>query len=243
MKTKHKLVTLQRKAYWKKVKEITKGITIQHIRFNEPSGTSAVDWSGNGLNGAYSNVTLGQTGPREDKCASFNGTNSFCNLHSAGLASAFSAAAGFVMIVAKVSGAGVLTDGTLRVLTQLRADTSNRIRLFRNTGNNAFVLDYTAGGTASQVPVTITTSDWFQLILTWDTTADEVKGYLNETQQGSTLSSLGTWSGAINAAYCTHGANDIAGNNSWDGYLAVGIIGNAALTQAQVTALARAGNF
>ena len=66
----------------------------------------------------------------------FDGTNSYVNIYSASLNTAFSGSAGTFLCWAKVSGAGVWTDAAWRNLITLRVDASNYVEIAKSSTNN-----------------------------------------------------------------------------------------------------------
>jgi hypothetical protein len=53
--------------------------------------------------------------------------------------------------------------------------------------------------------------------MTWDTTADELKAYINGVSVGSAKTSLGTWSGTIDNVYVAR--NTTASNSFYAGHI------------------------
>lgn len=205
----------------------------------EPSGTTATDISGNGRDGVYTGVTLGQTGIGDGRtAASLDGTTSYTNVYSTSLRDAFSAAAGTVMVWAKASGAGVWTDGIERRIINLSVNSSNRVYITKNTASNSLTLLYAAGGTAKSRTLTISSIEWNCFVITWDKAADEVKAYLNGVQQGATLTALGTWAGVLASTTTVIGASATTPTLLWSGSEAHVTLGNRALTAAEVAVLA-----
>ena len=140
-----------RNDYAQRLKKLFEPSIVSYLPLDEPGGSVAFDYSGKGRNGAYTAVTLGQNGIGDGRsAASFNGTSSLCNWHSAALAAAFNGAEGTLMAWAKVSSAGVWTDNAHRTIARVAVDTSNYIQLYKYT-NNAFLFDYFAGGVAEQI--------------------------------------------------------------------------------------------
>jgi len=62
-----------------------------YYKLNETSGTSAIDYSGNGYHGTYSGVTLASANGvfSPDKMPLWDGVNDFLNFYTAGFAGAF----------------------------------------------------------------------------------------------------------------------------------------------------------
>lgn len=81
--------------------------------------------------------------------------------------------------------------------------------------------EYTAGGNGKYIPIIpFTSTAWFSFGLSWSKTDDKLIAYLNGSQAGSPVTSLGNWSGKIASAnigsvgtsLCWHG---------WMSYFAV----------------------
>lgn len=208
--------------YSAKVLNIQAANLILYHPMNEPSGGTAIDASPEGNDGAYTGVTLGQTGIGDgETCPLFDGANDFNDIYSAGLNTDFDEDAGTIAIWAKVSGAGIWTDNAFHWMSQLRVNATNRIFVFKNddAGNKAISFRYIAGGTNSAVNVVTTTTDWFHIAWTWDTVADEMKAYYNGSQTGSTQTGLGNWVGNLVDADTLIGANSETPDLIWDGCL------------------------
>src|SRR3970040_2621670 len=82
--------------------------------------------------------------------------------------------------------------------------TNNAVRTEKTAVATPFRAAYIAGGTTKSVSPVIYEpglsdmgKNWHHLAMTLSTTADEAKVYLDGAQSGSTLTSLGTWSGAV----------------------------------------------
>ena len=102
---------------------------------NDASGTQITDISGHGFHGTYSNVTLGQPGigGGVGTAAGYNGTTSYGNVYSAGLAGAFNGAAGTLLVWIKVASSSMFTDAITRSTVRL-ADRATSV-CFRPTTN------------------------------------------------------------------------------------------------------------
>lgn len=204
----------------------------------EPSGTTIVDESGNGRNGAYTAVTLGQAGIGDGRTsASFNGTTSYGNIHGASFAGAFNPAEGTAALWLKVSGAGVWTDGTTRRALSLRADASNLIQIQRPATNNLLQVLYNAGGTLEAPTIATSSLNWLHIAVTWSKSADQVKIYLNGAQSGATQTGLGIWVGALDSTLTNIGAT-AQPSTVWSGLLAHVAVWNTPLSAAQIATLA-----
>lgn len=210
----------------------------------EPSGSVAYGLK-NGYNGTYSNVTLGQTGIGDGRtCPLFNGSSSFVNLYSAGLAGAFNATAGALALWFKIGSSGIWADGSTDYLINIAADTNNQIYIFKaNTGLLQY--RYRAGATNATVnSAAQSTTSWQHLALTWDKAAGisgQFLAYLNGVQVGTTQVGLGIWVGALATTLVNIGSYNTAPLLSANGYIASMALYNRALTPTEVAALAVVG--
>jgi hypothetical protein len=229
--------------YTDKVKGIESANLVLYHPMNEASGTTAVDASSQGNDGAYTGVTLGQTGIGDgETCPLFDGTNDFNNFYSAGFNADFKAFGGECTIAwwFKVSGAGVWTDSTSRYFVRLVDDGSNLFAFHKRNINNRVDLDYYAGGTMDTVAAAdYTSTDWYHIAVTISATADEMKAYRNGTQLGSTQTGLGAWAGGdLLSSQVLFGASSNVPATPWDGYLAHAAIWTTPLSAADVLSLA-----
>lgn len=206
----------------------------------ELTGSTAVDASGNGRNGAYAATALGQLGIGDGRNAALlDGATSFINIYSASLSGAFGSAEGTAALWMRVSGAGVWTDGTTRRLLCLQVDGSNRVRIDRTTTNGRVDLAYSAGGVTQTVSVTsLSSTNWLHFALTWSKAGDAVKGYLGGVQQSTTQTGLGVWAGVLASTATVAGAANTTPANVWSGYLAHVALWSTPLSGAQIATLA-----
>jgi hypothetical protein len=223
--------------YVAQVKQIFGPSLIGYWPLSEASGSVAVDWSGNGRHGAHTGVTLGQTGICGYKCPLYDGANDFTNIYSVGLAGAFNPLEGTLMTWARASGAGVWTDGALRRMVMLLADSSNRVYIYKSSFNNLLGLSYIAGGVTKDRTFSVTSTDWLHLVITWSKSADEVRRYSNGALQSGTSDTLGTWVGALGSAACCIGAATTTPTEVWSGLLGHVAIGNRALSPTEINLL------
>lgn len=206
----------------------------------EGSGSVSLDASGNGRVGAYTGVTLGAAGIGDGRTsASFDGATSFNNIYSASFFAALNGAEGTISSWARVSGAGVWTDGTARRVYRVATATAgNRIELYRTTTNNQMELDYVAGGVAKGVQISMSPTVFFHFAVTWSASGDAVKIYMNGVQQGATMTGLGVWAGTDSTTQNVIGASTTAPLSVWSGTIAHVAIWNTPLSAAQVLTLA-----
>lgn len=228
-------------SYAQKVLNISPANLIAYWPLNEASGTTITDRSGNGRNGTYTGVDLGQTGIGDGGTAPFfDATNDRGDLYSAGLASAFSGAEGTVSLWLRANSAAVWSDATQRYLCRLQADGSNYLRIFKATTSNRITFEYGAGGTGEtyQQTVTGTPATWCHLAATWSKAGDTFTPYFLGTA-GTPQTTLGTFAGSLAATTTCIGS--AVGNSAlsvWHGWLAHVALWTTPLSAADVARLA-----
>jgi len=85
--------------------------------------------------------------------------------------------------------------------------------------NQFFRFRYKAGGVQDDVDKAgVTTAAWVHAAVTWSSSADELKGYWNGTQEGATQGTLGAWAGTLDRAII--GAGTVTPTLVWSGYIA-----------------------
>ncbi|HWA51560.1 MAG TPA: DUF2341 domain-containing protein [Patescibacteria group bacterium] len=204
------------------------------VEFDDLTLTEISPLSGINTNG----VTVGAAANGHlTNAYSFDGTNDFVNIYSGSLNSAFNSSEGTLIAWAKVNGSGVWTDGSVRRIVSLSVDGSNLISLAKSNANNTLIMQYYAGGTASYVSNGSDPSGWFQIAITWSKSTDQAKGYLNGTQQGATMTNLGTWAGNLTSSRVTIGADTTSGSNPWSGLINDVRLYNRALSPAEISQL------
>jgi hypothetical protein len=198
----------------------------------------------NPLNGDHTGVQVGVAGNGRGirYAARYDGGTTYTDIYSAELNSMFNPSKGTLIAWAKVSGAGVWTDGNNRFIVRLAADSANNIEIRKSNTNNQLRIDYDAGGISKVVGVSTSILDMFMIALTWDVTADEMKVYLNGEQQGVTQTGLGTWVGNLLATETVIGAASVTPTLIWDGDIAYVSLYDEVLTQSEITNQYRAGN-
>ena len=131
---------------------------------------------------------------RSSYSLAFNGTDEFIEINSAGdnMTPATAGTISIWAIVTATSGRATLIRG--------KADNSNEIFIFWHNSSDEMRFTYEAGGTGKKVQwdaSDMAHDTWIHFAMTWDTTANELKAYVNGTQVGSTIGSLGEWEGTI----------------------------------------------
>lgn len=212
---------------------------IAYWPLNEASGTNADNAEGTAArDGTYNGVTLGQPGIGDgETCPSFDGSNDYVSIYSDSLRDAFNGAAGTVALWAKVSGAGVWSDGQNRRAIKITVDGSNNVYIGKTSGN-VMIWAYTAGGTSDAITAARSPTGWVHLGITWDAAADQVMAYYTGSQEGATQTGLGTWAGNIVNSGTIIGAENNTPAFPWDGLLAHVAVWTKALSAAQIASLA-----
>lgn len=217
---------------------------IAYWMLDEKSGTVAYDLVSGRVagaqNGTHSGVTLGQDGIGDGRTSPFyDGANDHTNIYSAALAAAFSGSEGSMMTWARVSGAGVWTDGAVRLVIQIGdVGGTNSVRLGKAAANNTLYGQYVANSVVETRFITSTSLLWHNLAITWSASADEVKVYLAGVQQGATLTLLGAWGGVLSAVRTNVGADGNFPSAVWDGTIAHCAVWDKVLSADQLADLA-----
>lgn len=188
--------------------------------------------------GAYTGVTLGQTGIGDGRtCPLFDGAQDHVSIYSAALNTVFDGQEGSFMLWAKVYNAGVWSDSTHRWLYAIGVDTNNQVYLQCPTAVNNLYARYRAGGTLESTTLTTSSTAWMQIIQTWSLTAHQYIVYLNASPKTPEVN-LGTWVGNLVVEKCVLGDNGLIHTYPWHGWIAHAAVFDKVLTPAQVTDLA-----
>jgi hypothetical protein len=207
---------------------------------NELIGTTIYDRSGNGLNGVYTGVDLGQNGIGDGRpCPYFDGTNDVANIYSAGLAAAVDGAEGTLMAWARVSSSGVWTDGITRRIVNISRDGGLRDRVAIAKYNAADQVStlYNDGGSTRSLPHNVTPDlNWFHIAIVWS--AAEIRGFYNGASYTYNSTGATNWTTEPGPTYCTIGAWDTTPTNVFTGDIAHVALWDRALTPAEIAELA-----
>jgi hypothetical protein len=185
-------------------------------------------------------VTLGSaSGGHLTNAYTFDGTNDFVNTYSTDLNSTFNPDEGTMVAWAKVSGAGVWSDASIRSINTLLSDANDYVQINKTGGANTLSFEYKAGGTSKLITSSSLggSTSWFQVVITWSKSADQVKAYINGSQVGSTLTGLGTYVGNLTSTGQTIGANGTTGFEPWSGLINDVRLYTRALSQDEITDL------
>lgn len=166
---------------------------------NETQGTVAYDVSGNGYDGDYTSVTLGQQGhaPNELVCPYFDGVNDFTNLFDAGLAAAFNGGLFAVAGWFQVNSAANWTDGAYRMPFGL-LDPNTDVEIYKSNVANQFNAYVELGGVGKTIAVTsYSPTGIIPYVLN---AADSANGdlatlYLSGAVAGTPQTGFGVWDG------------------------------------------------
>jgi len=205
-------------------------------------GATAVNMSGAGKDGTHTAVAMGNAGIGDGRTSGlYDGSTSYTNIYSAGLAAAFNGAEGSLLIWGKVSGVGVWTDGTIRALIGILAQVTDYV-IMRFQGNGTILGGIVAGDTSKTAIFTSPTDAlWHRFAISWSVLGNALKLYLDGVQQGATVTGLGTWSPAswLTNSSCI-GANSTAPGQPFSGTLAHCALWSKALTADQIAYLSKA---
>lgn len=151
----------------------------------------------------------------------FDALTSFLNNYSAELNSKFNPAAGTLIAFAKVSGAGVWTDGTARYIVVVGVDSNNIIVLRRSNVNGQLNVIHIEGGTTDVVTITsastLSTLGYFMIVITWDTlVSNRIEAFYNGSSAGTSIIAGGI-EGNLSPTDTVIGSLNTTPNNVWDG--------------------------
>lgn len=173
----------------------TYGASVVWPFVNVPSG-SVVYATNASYNGAHVGLTLQDTaGPVPGSLAPlWDGTNDYADIFTAALAGAWNPAALSAFLFIKVAS-GAWTDATIRYLFNIQVNGANRVYIRKNGTNNQLRAFYAAASSNKVIDSTAIggSTDWNGLGLTAAAAADEFKFFINGSQVGSTLNTIGTW--------------------------------------------------
>ena len=212
---------------------------IQFLPQSEPGGAVSYDRSGEGNNGAYTAVTLGQPGVPGIGMTSalYDGATSYNHFHSAGYAADFNELTGTVIQWLKAEAA-MWVDGLWRDSLMIRADGNNRIFIVNTAVNNRMRGYYVAGGVAAFADwFGDGRTDWFTATITWNKPLDELKFYIDGIQSGATINGLGVWAGPLDANYQIIGAGSLAPLEVWQGNINPCLTYSSVLSQPEIAYL------
>ncbi|KKL49393.1 hypothetical protein LCGC14_2315930 [marine sediment metagenome] len=200
----------------------------------EESGTVAYDISPNGYNATSSgllrsNIQRSFLAPDGGKCAQFDGSASYINIYAA--VAKEPTTIGSISLWAAVPQANLKGTTKMQIIT-LKYDSQNYIDITFDTTAYRFNGAYEAGNTLKSVNSSLVynvdggpqSPEWHHFGLSWTSAGDALKFYVDGLQQGSTQTSLGTWTGAMASTTMVLGSSSTSAADVLTGYIArVGI--------------------
>ena len=157
---------------------------------------------------SLTNVTFSNT-----KSLDLDGTNDHVTANGAG--NDMNVNVGTISIWVKLDSTSINA-----VPIKASVDSNNQVGFTYLNSSNKLRYLYKAGGSTKKVDHSVSIENdgnWHHIAITWDTSADELKAYLDGSQVGSTVGSLGSWSGTISDVVM--GKNSVADNAYWKGHL------------------------
>jgi hypothetical protein len=217
------------------VQAVSPGNLVVYFPLNETSGTAAEDDSGNNADATYHGVTLNSTTfLTGDPAGSWDGVNDNVDMYTAHYAANVNEQEGSAMVWVYPAA---WTNSILQVILAMSADTNNR-NLIRKSAGNQLQFRYVAGGVTRDVLVTVTPTGWMQILFTWTLSGNLTRGYHAGIQDGS-MTTLGTFVGALDPTTNTIGAGSTSGTSPFAGNIAqVAIWKNTILNATQAAMLA-----
>lgn len=183
--------------YEQKIRNLFGSALVGYWPLWEASGAVAADISGNGYNGAYSNVTLGQAGIGDGRTsANFDSGNPrYVNINAAipGINTAEGALSFFMK-----QASGFWSDTTIKYIFRLYVDASNYIACFKTNATGSLEFHYVAGGVDKVVYFGSLATDWAQYDCSWSKSGNVMSVYQNGSLIGS-ATGLGNWAGTLGA--------------------------------------------
>lgn len=194
---------------------------------DEESGTTAYDISPNGYNATSSgllrsNLQRSFLAPDGGKCAQFDGSASYINLYAA--VTKEPTTIGSISVWVAVPQANLKGTTKMQIIT-LKYDSENYVDITFDTTAYRFNGAYEAGDTLKSVNSSLVYNvgygaQWHHFGLSWDASGDALKFYVDGLQQGSTQSSLGTWTGAMASTTMVAGSSSTTAADVLTGWMA-----------------------
>ncbi len=207
----------------------------------ETSGNIAEDISGNGNNGQYTGVLLGQPGIGDGRTAPFfDGTSDFVDILFGGFGPLFNGAEGSISIWGIVENVGVWTDGDARDIVRLREGLASAdLLIIRKLNPSQLQFRYSTD-TAGAYIFNAATNDinWFHAAITWSQAGALTEFYFNGAVVGPSGNSAAPWGADPNGIANTIGASETTPFSVWQGNIAHAAIFDYELSPAQVLDLA-----
>jgi lysophospholipase L1-like esterase len=219
--------------YDQQIKNLYGSSLIQYLPGWDASGLVAEDISGNGRNGAYTGTpVLGAVGIGDGKTAWNVNAASEIDAYSAELGAAWNPDAGLLSWWCAANNAASWTDGAQYVMSFFGASATYYYQ-FRKNIDGTITAICRRNATIKTISIDApTTNRLINYKIAWDTANDRLIAYVNGTKQRP-LTGLGTWSGALAAAYARFGDTSPGiDNRNWPGRMAKMQVGNDPNTDA-----------
>ncbi len=225
---------------------------VGHWTLKEESGAVAEDHSTNGYNATSSgllrsNFDRSFLGPDGAKCAKFDGSASYIDLYAAQATAPTTI--GTISIWAAVPQANLIGTTMMQII-KLGADGNNYIDITFDTTARRFNGAFKAGGTLKSVNSDLVYNEpqsirhgarWLHFAITWTKAGEELKFYLGGVQQGSTQSSLGTWSGSFASDLMVLGSSNTTPADQFTGWMSNLAMWTAVQPESDIKILAKEG--
>ena len=193
---------------------------LAYLRMDEGSGATALDFSGNGHNGAYTGVTWdGTAPPMGGQAPYFDGVNDYLDMYSAGFAAAFDMDEGCVLIWMKNDDwTNTPTDTALRI----RRNAANEVKIFQGGVSGRVTYLHEGDNVVDSVTEdSFSGTAWISAMISWSVADDELIAYKNGVQVGITQTGLIASTGSgLSTTQTIIGAADTGPAGQWAGYLA-----------------------
>lgn len=193
---------------------------IQYLQLAETSGATAEDSGTLNCDGAYTGVALANAvcGKTGTSCPYFDGTNDYVNIASAAFNTAFTGAAGAVMMVVKLA-TGAWTDGSVDVQFWMQVDASNYCYIRKSNVNNtmSYRVRASATGNGYEYLVPSPPSGFFTMGVSWTSSGTYIPYF-----SGVAVSvgiAIGAWAGDPAATTHIIGAPDLTPTNPAKGWI------------------------
>lgn len=195
------------------------------------------------VNGLLINQTSGNS--LLDPVTTWDAVNDADNIFSGSLNSALPINEWTLIAFAKVSSAGVWSDGVNRRIVGFSAvDGLNFFVLNKGTTTNNLQFQIDLASTSKTVNDSTrvgATTDWFMVAMTGSKAADQFIAYLNGVPTGSIQTGLGQWVGNLLNSVAVIGASSNAGTAPWSGSIAHVALFNAPLAPDVLMLIAQLG--
>jgi hypothetical protein len=212
---------------------------------NDPVGSSVLTARPDtAYNGSNTGITMGQaTGTPLKYGGTFDGANDYGTLHTASLQANWNADLMTMVVLFKVSGVGVWTDGTLRSIFRIGVDFNNQVFLYRAGPANQVTWLYKAGGTSEIITKAgLSSTDYLMMAITADKAGVGASFWWNGVQEGASQAIAGVWAGALTSAWTALGSADgTVASNVWDGDIALAAVYSEDLSDYMAEIYARSG--